>query len=225
MAAKSVIYQIYFDDKTKKYISPNAIGYDNSIYEGKAFQPAFENHIIRELIEQEKHKEAEYFGVFSWQFESKNSYWLKNLETDVKDFDIYTFYRLHTQPNVWRVAENWHSGIIETAQYIFNQFNGLKIDRLNTPTIYQNAHVSRSELYEEFVCTWLIPLMDIMAQSEDKWLQNRLFTDTKYKSGRFSPDKIKQITGVKYYPMHTFICERFFSTFCATKNFKIKHLC
>jgi hypothetical protein len=44
MAAKSVIYQIYFDDKTKKYISPNAIGYDNSIYEGKAFQPAFENH-------------------------------------------------------------------------------------------------------------------------------------------------------------------------------------
>ena len=67
--------------------------------------------------------------------------------------------------------------------------------------------------------------MDIMANGENIWLQEHLYTDTKYKSGRFSKERIKAITGVEYYPMHTFICERFFSTFCATKNFKIKHLC
>jgi hypothetical protein len=228
MARKAIIYQIYFDDNTKKYINQNCIGYDNSLYHGKEKQPFFENHIIKQLIEEQKHKDSEYFGVLSWQFETKNSYFLKNIHDDIDknaDHDIYSFYKAHTQPNVWRVAEGWHQGIIETSQHIFNRFNGLKISHLNTPTIYQNAHVTKSEIYEDYVKTWLIPLMDIMNDAEDVWLQKQLWRDTKYKSYTLKKTKIENVTGVPYYPMHTFICERFFSTYLTTKKFKIKQLC
>ena len=228
MARKTIIYQIHFDENSKKYINENCIGYDNSWYNGKEKQPFFENHIISNLIQEEKHKESEYFGVLSWQFETKNSYFLKNINNDIEkypNYDIYSFYKAHTQPNVWRVAEGWHKGIIETSQHIFNRFNGLKISQLNTPTIYQNAHLSKSDIYEDYVKNWLIPLMNIMNDTEDVWLQKQLWTDTKYKSFTLKKTKIENITGVPFYPMHTFICERFFSTYLTTKNFKIKHLC
>jgi hypothetical protein len=228
MASKTIIHQIYFDDQSKKYLKDFAVPYNNSWHEGKAKQPAFENHIISELIKQDAHKQSNYFGVFSWQFETKNSYWLKNLFDDIEKFpnyDTYTFYKAHTQPNVWRVAEGWHQGIIETSQHIFNRFNGVKITAMNTPTIYQNAHVTKSDIYQDYVETWLDPLMEIMADLEDIWLQEKLFIDTKYKSYRLDTKNLHNVTGVPYYPMHSFICERFFSTYCAVKKIKIKHLC
>jgi hypothetical protein len=228
MATKTIIHQIYFNEQTKEFINPIAFGYDNSWFEGKPIQPCFENHIISELLSND-HKNADYFSVLSWQFESKNPYRLENFNDDMKRFpkyDCYTFYKLHTQPNVWRVAENWHKGIIETAQHIFNRFkSSINISRINTPTIYQNAHITKINIYEDYVNTWLNPLMEIMEDKNDIWLQNRLYQDTKYKSGRFSPEILEKLTGVPYYPMHTFICERFFSTYMAINKHSIKHLC
>ena len=228
MAAKTIIHQIYFDDNSKKCLKDFAIPYDNTWHEGKPKQPAFENHIILDLITAGAHKDCDYFGVLSWQFEKKNSYWLKNIFDDMAKFpnmETYTFYKAHTQPNLWRVAEQWHAGIIVTAQHIFNRFNGFKISQNEMPTIYQNAHLTKSDIYEDYVQTWLRPLMEIMADTGDVWLQERLYSDTKYKSYSLNKTKLQNVTGVPYYPMHSFICERFFATYCAAKKIKIKHLC
>lgn len=229
MATKVKLYQIYYSDQTKKMLNPICIPYDNEWYEGKEYQPFFENHVIVDLISQGANNDCEYFGVFSWQFEHKNPYNLENLEKDIIRFpnqDIYSFYKLHTQPNVWRVAENWHKGIIDIAQYIFNKYNQrINIRRLNTPTIYQNAFIARKNVYDDYVNNFLKPLMEIMQDPDDSFLQEKLYQDTKYKSGRFSPNILKNITGVPYYPMHTFICERFFSTYLTTKYYSLKHLC
>ncbi len=228
MANKTIIHQIYFDDKTKGFLNPVAIPIDNSWYDGKPLQPAFENHIIQNVIKYDYDLDCDYIGVLSWQFETKNSYRLSKIHDDIEkypNYDIYSFYKAHTQPNIWRVAEGWHKGIIETAQYIFDRFIPIKITTLNTPIIYQNAHVSKIELYKDYVNNWLNPLMEIMFDQEDKKLQEMLWIDTKYKSWSLNRDKVTQITGVPYYPMHTFICERFFSTYCAVNNPKIKQLC
>lgn len=228
MATKAIIYQIYFDDKTKGFINPVAIPLDNTWQESNPLQPAFENHIIQNVIKYDNNLDCDYLGILSWQFETKNSYKLSKIHDDIEKYsnhDIYSFYKGHTQPNIWRVAEGWHKGIIETSQYIFDRFNGIKIANINTPIIYQNAHISRTELYKDYVNSWLNPLMEIMFDEEDKKLQKMLWIDTKYKSYSLNRDKISKITGVPYYPMHTFICERFFSTYCAVNNPKIKQLC
>lgn len=229
MASEVKLYQIYYNEETKKFLNPACIPYDNKWYEGKEVQPFFENHIILDLFDRGEFKECKYLGILSWQFEQKNPYKLENIVNDIKRFpnmDIYSFYKLHTQPNVWRVAENWHKGIIETAQHIFNRFNKrIDLKRINTPTIYQNAHITRISVYQDYVDNWLRPLMEIMSDKNDTWLQDRLFLDTKYKSGRFSPEVMQKITGVPYYPMHTFICERFFSTYIALNYKSLKHLC
>ena len=72
-----------------------------------------------------------------------------------------------------------------------------------------------------------------------QYCQKSFLTDNNLKKHINSPSKkclelmkkvvpfnnIENITGVPFYPMHTFICERFFSTYLTTKKFKIKQLC
>jgi hypothetical protein len=61
MAAKTIIHQIYFDDNSKKCLKDFAIPYDNTWHEGKPKQPAFENHIILDLITAGAHKRLRLF--------------------------------------------------------------------------------------------------------------------------------------------------------------------
>lgn len=222
------VFQIYYNNATKESISPCAIPYDNSWYEGKAKQPLFENHCIVDIFK-ERMPRDEHIGIFSWAFESKNQYRLTRLQREIEMYkypDVVSFFRLHTQKNIWTIAENWHAGIIDTAKHIFKRFDDkIKITELNTPIVYQNAHCTRFEIYSDYVNSWLIPLMDIMQDENDAYLQERLWRDTFYKRGQTKKETLRNICGVEYYPLHPFIAERFFSTYLAVNNIKIKNVC
>lgn len=222
------IFQIYYDEATQQSISPIAIPHDNTWHENKALQPFFENDCIVDIFK-DRYPRDEHIGIFSWQFESKNQYRLSRLTVELPMYkypDVVSFFRLHTQRNIWAVAENWHKGIIETSKHIFSRFDkSIDIMALNTPIVYQNAHLTKSEIYSDYVHSWLEPLMGIMLDKNDAWLQERLWRDTFYKKGQTKKETLKRICGVDYYPLHPFIAERFFSTYLAVKNIKVKNLC
>lgn len=219
--------QIYYDASQEGYLNPNLIPY----YNAASYNPCLENTVIKELILKGNHKDCDYFGVFSWRFEKKHARSLTRLMDEVRNdkdgADVYSFFSLHTKPNLWVVAEKWHKGILEVTKDIFRKTDLFKVaDELETirmSSIYQNAHFARPDIYEKYVIEWLIPLMTAMLDERDTELQTKLNVDTRYKSEK-SKEHLKKTFGSPYYTLHPFICERFFSTFLAYHNYKVKHI-
>lgn len=229
------LYQIFFDSYTHSKTSGLCIPYDNTWYAGKPLQPAFENHIIYDLIYKNAHENCDYFGVLSWQFEKKCNITIQHalnlISQDNGQHDVYTFFSLHTQQFLWRSAENWHKGITEIANHIFTRMgyqvsvrdiSSSIIDR-KTNTVYGNHFIARPEVYDRYVREFLKPTLDIMTDPTDEWLQERINRDSGYKK------KVKNIecmTGKPYYTLHTFVCERLFSTWLSINSnpYRLKHI-
>lgn len=219
--------QIYYDHSQENYLNPQLTPY----YNPPMYAPCLENHVISEKILLGEHKDCDYFGVFSWKFEKKHARSLTKLMDEVRNdkdrIDVYSFFSLHTKPNLWVVAEKWHPGILEAAKIIFRKTHLFTVaDELETikmASIYQNAHFTRPDIYEKYVLDWLIPLMTAMLDTRDTELQAKLNVDTRYKS-ELNKGHLKTTFGFPYYTLHPFICERFFSTFLAYHNYKIKHI-
>jgi hypothetical protein len=215
-------YQIYYDHAQEGSLNPLLIPY----YNPPVFSLCLENHVISELILTDAHKDCDYFGVFSWKFEKKHGRTLARVLPLVDDpsVDVYSFFSIHTKPNMWSVAERWHKGVVELAQEIFNRIGkpeiAEKLTRIQTPTVYQNAFLARPELYEQYVKDWLVPFMETMKADD---LRERLFIDSKYKTD-VKKAQLMSVFGVPYYPLHPFLCERLFSTFLSQTNYKVKHI-
>lgn len=219
--------QIYYDYSQEGKLNPTLIPYFNQ----PMYAPCLENHVISEQILLGNHKDCDYFGVFSWKFEKKHARSLTKLMNEVandKDnIDVYSFFSIHTKPNLWVVAEKWHAGILEAAKHIFRKTNlghvADDLEKIRMSSIYQNAFFARPDIYEDYVKTWLVPLMEAMLDPKDTGLQKMLNVDTRYKS-ELNKGHLKTTFGVPYYTLHPFICERFFSTYLSYTNFKIKHI-
>lgn len=216
------IRQIAYNESTKKLCDPSRI-----IFNEKS-DKFLENKIIA------KHAgkiDADYIGIFSARFEQKMKGKLpkktiqktiKIIEDDNFNFPVYSFFGGHTRRNVWEVAERWQPGIIECAQFIFNEFDPeIDILLLDTPIVYQNAFVATKEVYMDYVNTWLKPLMKIMT---GKVIASMLDKNSKYKGAKLSNEECVNVFGKPYYTYHPFVCERFFSTYCAVKGIEPKQL-
>lgn len=221
------IVQIYFDEGSKKNISTCVVPYDNS---DKRDQPAFENHVIAEVVPTWA-AAFDYFGVVSHKFEKKNQYYLctaKELIEKEKQYDVYSFFGHHKNRNMWELAARWHKGINEVANYILAKI-GYPIDvmTISTPTILQNAFICRSRIYKEYVERMLIPALAIMNEES---IRDKLFIDSKYEYRKLQSDQhyrnsIMKMTGVNYVPYHTFLCERLFATWLyLNPHLTLKHL-
>lgn len=214
-------YQVYYDHAQENFLNRKLIPYFNPV----VYSPCLENHVISELILTDQHQDCDYFGVLSWKFEKKHARSLTKLieqvETDQEKIDVYTFFQLHTKPNVWQVAEKWHPGITEIAREIFKRMGKAQdFDTVRTPAVYQNAFLTRPEIYEDYVKNWLVPFMEILKHED---IKARCDIDTRYKSEK-SKDRLKTIFGFPYYTLHPFLCERLFSTYLAYTNYKVKHI-
>lgn len=230
------IYQVYYNEHTRLKCSPLCLPYDNTWYEFKPLQPAFENHVISQIIHFNEHKPSDYFGVFSWQFESKYSKSIEKIIPQITgEFDVYSFHgkfkEKYRPTYMWRHAENWHgpnknpnASIINAARLVLLKM-GFDIDLYNLDvkdyTVYGNHFLARPEIYERYVKEFLNPALKAM---EDEEISDALYVDTKYKSKLKHPVGIEKVTGVPYYPLHTFICERLFSTWLTMNNYSIKHI-
>ena len=120
-------------------------------------------------------------------------------------------------PNVIRQGDNWHrvengsfSGIVQQV------LRGAGIewsvgDRLRLP-IYNNYVIARPWVWDRYVNEMLNPCMEVMKNAEGEF-RELLWQDARYhKSRRKSVQAHLQANfGVPHYPLHTFICERFWS--------------
>jgi len=220
------LYQILYDASQKQHLSTDTIWYDNS---NATNQPCLENHVIAELLTSGDHNGADYVGVLSWAFERKRAVRIDKLLPMIDgSADVYAFDNMHNQPNVWRKAETWHKGIIDTAREAFFAMGrsdvATQFDQVQTPNIYSNAFIARTHVYEDYVTNWLIPFMNVLVHIESAQTECKGYTSLKRKQG-VTAEHLQKVTGYPYYTLMPFVCERLFSTYLAFNiSLTIKHI-
>lgn len=133
------IYQVYFDEETKKHINTEFIGFDNSKDPLVQYR---EYSIFQRCQNLAKQNNLTHWGYFSWKWQQK----LTNISAqNVLDwidehpgYDVYTFNPYPKLPvgsfNVWEQALPSHDEIIEIIEYLF------PIIGLDKDWIYQPMH-------------------------------------------------------------------------------------
>lgn len=210
---KSVkIYQIYFDESSYK----NCLEGFTPWYNDRC-SPFFENDVIELLIEYRKHKEADYFGVFSHNFQHKIHIWPKDIFKAINenDYDVYSFFAGMKTNNIFLKGDAWHENFSTVCKTILRKL-GYNQDVADPGyktrcIVYQNHFIARSDVYEGYVNTLLRPAMELMEY--DNEIRDIIWKDAKYTKGN-KPEvkaRLKEQIGVDYYPYHPFVCERLFS--------------
>lgn len=211
------LYQIYFKDEQLKNLFPFSIPYRND-----TLTPYFENSVIRELVPV---TESEKIGICSWALRHKMRLALRPLTFNVlrEDYDVLSLSRNSKYHQMLKSAEAWHPGFVAILKLIMNKIGWGDPVNPKYP-IYQNAFVAKTEIYQQYVNEFLIPAMEVMETNET--VRDLCWQDSKYTKLKREPlsDQAKHSLGVEYYPMHPFICERFFSQWLERQNLNVKYL-
>lgn len=222
---KLTVYQIYYSERTyvncyqgRKWWKP----YNNI---GK-LTPYFENQVIVDLINQGKHKQSEYFGVFSHDIGKEISFKEKgepfspeSLLKCMDGTDVFSFQKRRQQENIVYQAENYHPGIVKDTEFILNEI-GYEIPKKLDSIILFNHFVMKSDLYERYVKEMLKPAMKVMETMPE------LHRDAGYKKLKKGehPDFTEHL-GYSHYPIHPFLLERLPSVWMVyNKDLTFKHL-
>lgn len=180
----------------------------------------FEAPVIVDLIAAGRHREADYFGVFSWQFQRKiplsAAEIVRRMRRDHFRADVYSFFGRVRATHPWRLAERKHPGIARTAAVLLERL-GVASDplRLRAPVIHQNHFLCRSSLYERFARELLAPALAAMRNRRDRELRELLGQDAHYRDPRLPAARLRSLFGRPHYCLHPFVCERLFSTWLA----------
>ena len=220
------IWQVYFDENSKKNCSPEWNHYDNS----KKLTEHFENSVIVDLIECKEHEKADYFGVFSHDIlkdlpfrENGLPFTPQNLEKVIGenlDIDVFAFQKRRQNKNIVKQAEHYHPGFLKMVKNILIKTGFLsdvpeRIDKI----ILFNYFVAKGAVYERYVNELLRPAMKILEGMPEAYLNagyKKLNTAT---IGRFT-----EAFGKPHYPYHPFILERLPSLFMQKYNYNFKHI-
>src|SRR4029077_13954552 len=119
-------------NESKDRLDPGFIPYFND-----RISPFFENDVIVELINAQKHSGWDYFGVFSWRFAEKiplrSEVIFDLIDEDSYEADVYTFFEgIHSGlgeigHNSWTFGECSHPGLIEAGEALLNRI-GIRVD-------------------------------------------------------------------------------------------------
>jgi hypothetical protein len=215
MAEQIDFYQICFQPSQLDKLYPFA-----KVHWNMKLTPFFENSVIKTVVLE---SEADKIAVCSHALRSKMRLNLRPLTLEVlnEDFDVLSFSRNSKFHKMLASAEVWHPGFTELLTKIMTKAVGLTPKNPKYP-IYQNAFIARSQVYKEYVNEFLIPCMEVM----EKDFSKECWKDSNYTKLKREPltDKAKKDLGVGYYPMHPFICERFFSQWLETQNLNVQYL-
>lgn len=224
------VYQIYFKEEQfptlEKEFRPY-LNLDCTVF--------FESSVIRELIEEGKHKNSYYFGVVSYQLRQKLGFtkdnWKNNkniANVSTQDFTVAQFteqlyngqpdamsFQRHVPHDCIIVADGFHPGFKD------HWIKIMKAIGYNwTPTEFQdvfycNYFVARSDIYERYVREMLAPAMDVMLTMPE------LMNPCRYTKPL--PEALQQKFGFAHWPFHAFIAERMFTYFAHIHNLKCLH--
>ena len=135
-----------------------------------------------------------------------------------KDFDVYGLCKPIEKGRFLQWTEKQHKGFLPLFQNICKD---LKLEcKEPSKIIYSNFFVAKYEIYRDFVNNIICHAIILL---ETKY-KEEAWKDSNYKSGVESI-KLKEISGLSYYPMHVFILERLISLFLENnKKLKFKQL-
>lgn len=200
----------------------------------KSFVPYFnetankflENQVILDLWRSGDYLEADYFGVFSWKFKNKITKDYEFICDQIKrnpDADIYSFFGVKGQANVWKQADIWHPLFSKIGKLIFEKLGLPDPTTLPTPPIYSNHWLAKKEIFDIYVSTLLKPVMELM--DSDPEISGLCWNDSGYNvRSKASPEICQKIFGKEYYPYHPFVLERLMPTFVAMNKLKLIHV-
>lgn len=159
-----------------------------------------------------------YIGMLSWRFYEKTGYYANLIYRMIewnKDYDIYGLAPQYYKGNYLSFTFEHHSGIEEVIRLVCARL-GLEVKE-PTNVIYSNYFVAKAEIFYQYLDEIITPALDYMER--EIWdLTNQ---DSGYEGNR---KDLLQYTGLEYYNMCTFVCERLFSLWIEQKNFKFKQL-
>lgn len=222
-------YMIAYNEITSNYVDTTEF----KKYEVAKNSEFFENAYILDLIKSETHAESKYFAVLSPAFFNKacagrvtTSGIVEKLEKGLTvptsrfsskqvEIDILGFNPHHRNSNIIMQGNRWHgSNFSEVTQLIFDKAGiDWDVSRKLKHILLHNYVIAKSEIYEKYVTEILEPCMSVM--SNDSEVRELVWKDSGYHKKRRMSEKLKADLGVNYYPLHTFICERFWSVFVA----------
>lgn len=232
------IYLVTYNERT----SDIAAKYPFSVYHTDKTSPFFENAYIRDLIRNGAHHKAEWFGVLSPEFFTKalsgkvTPYKIHHdidrgiqIQTGRNRFERQEVDAIGFTPrlknlNVIIQGNRAHGGgFSDLTQDIFNKA-GIDWD-VSKPlkrVVMSNYIIARPEVYQDYASKVLLPCMDVM--ESDPIISERVWKDSGYYKKMRMPAQLKSDLGVPYYPLHTFICERFWSVYLAMNpSVKFRH--
>ena len=217
MAEKVDFYQVFFKEGQQERMFPFAKPFFNV-----NLTPFFENSVIKTLV---LGSSSDKVGVCSWALKDKMRLALRPLTESVlhEYFDVLSLSRNSKYHKMLRSAEEWHPGFMNTFTKILDKI-GYKTTIIPKYPIYQNAFVARTALYKRYVNEFLAPAMEVMETDEE--IRGLCWQDSNYTKLKREPltDLAREQLGVNYYPMHPFICERFFSQWLEGQHLVIQYL-
>lgn len=150
-----------------------------------------------------------YTGFLSWKFGMKTLVSKEECLLEL-DADIVNFCK--PIPNFFKFTERHHPGFTILFDELCGDL-GLKYVETHTP-IYANLFIARSEIYNDYK-TYLKKAIDLL--KTDKYKD--VWKDSTYKG----VSNLKELTGLDYYPFHTFLLERLINAYTHTFKIEVKN--
>lgn len=218
------LFQVYYDEETKKELDPQCTPYFN-----QKCNKYFENQVIVDIFDAGLMNNSKYFGILSWRVKDKiHTGKLPNMQQVINfnsKCDYYYIAQFVVHP--WKQINEAYGDHTSFTELILEKM-GWKINllELKMQSILFNYQICRTELYREYITTFLKPFMQLLESNEIKGLQEWLLKGSHYTRPNkpLSHERLIEICGVPYYPKNTFICERLFATFAALKKWRGKTL-
>lgn len=174
----------------------------------------FEHRLIKNIVP--NLGTNDWIGIFSWKFPLKTGVTKKMLNKILdnnKRYDCINFCKPLDDPYL-KFTEKQHPGFMELFALVCNDLDLSFSEPKNT--IYAGQFVLKGELYREYVREVLVPAIDLI---ENKY-KDLAWKDAKYKGG-LPKDKLKEYTGLDYYPMLVFVLERLVGQWIDKNKFKV----
>lgn len=212
----AVLHQIMYKEDQRSKLFDFATPYFN-----EKLTIFFENEPISKIV---MSSTSEKTAVASWKLKQKmrrgHNLTQKVLESDYQVLNFITHSQRHT---MMAMSANWHSGFIPAIDLLWQKLGYKRPVEAKNP-IYQNHYAAKTEIYKDYVSTFLIPAMDLILKDEE--LNTLMMADSNY--GRLSRDadlkSVKAKTGLDFYPLAPFVLERCPSLVFQMKGYRITNV-
>jgi len=184
---KYELYQIFFNEESKKKLSPLLNPYNNSKDKSFFF---FENGVILDIYKKLDKIDADYVGTCSWKLESKCGLktveLIERIEATNNNYDVIMFpHQKHIHENVVERNRIFYSPIYQLMS-LFDEKNILPFKMLKDKwsCSYCNFWIATKKQYKIYCEKTLIPAMEAFKKDKDiiEFVKNNPFfhNNTKY---------------------------------------------